>query len=106
MFSSSLSLSLSLSLSPPPYLSHTAPTGIVDNITVERNDKNTILIVQWDPYLTPDGEDLSLAVYDIEYRESGSDSSAIEVVNGTLGIIRGLSNAQSYEVNHHDNINS
>ena len=78
-----------------------APTDIVDNITVERNDNNTFLIIQWEPYRASDGNEVPMAMYEIEYRRFGSgDPANKEVIRGnrTLGIIGGLSNAANYEV--------
>ena len=76
-----------------------APTQMINNITVERNDNNTFLIIQWEPYLTPGGREVPTATYDIEYREVGSGSSVMSRrVYNTPGIIGGLTNAENYEV--------
>ena len=100
-FSLALSLSLSLSLSHSLiHTPHTAPNETVANITAARNDNNTVLIIQWVPYFTPDGKTVATATYEIEYRVVHSNNSSSVVVNGnrTLGIISGLRNASSYEV--------
>ena len=77
----------------------TAPAEMINNITVQRDSDNTALIIEWAPYLTPEGKEVTTAVYNIEYRVLGSDSSANRDTNGTLEVIYDLSNAANYEVN-------
>ena len=72
---------------------------MVNNITVRRTSDNTALIIEWAPYLTPEGREVTTAVYNIEYRVFGSGNSARREASGTLEVIRDLSNAANYEVN-------
>ena len=105
-------LSLALSLSLPPFHMHntdnvhlslfSAPTEIVSNITVQRTDDSMNLIIQWEPYLSPEGQKVTMAMYNIEYRVVGSDDSLSREANGTLEVIGGLSNAENYEVIPHN----
>ena len=71
---------------------------MVNNITVQRTDDNMNLIIQWEPYLTPEGRLVTTATYNIEYRVFRSGSSVSRDANGTLEVISGLSNAEDYEV--------
>ena len=57
------------------------------------------LIIQWEPYLSPEGQTVTMATYNIEYRVVGSDDPLSREANGTLEVIGGLSNAENYEVN-------
>ena len=76
-----------------------APTVMVNNITVQRTDDNMNLIIQWEPYKTPEGQLVTTATYNIEYRVFRSGSSVSRDMTGTLEVISGLSNAEDYEVN-------
>ena len=68
----------------------TAPSEVVANITAQRTEDNTILIIQWEPYRQSNGKEIPITTYEIEYRVSdGGDPADLSVVNGnsTLGII-------------------